>query len=81
MLNRPSSHRGMHHIALNVTHFDACEFFYKDLLGMEVVWRPDANNLYLSSGSDNLALHRVAKRLSGCTASAFRSSGIFSFIA
>ena len=26
---------------------------------MKIVWRPDADNLYLSSGSDNLALHRA----------------------
>lgn len=27
---------------------------------MEVVWEPDTENLYLSSGSDNLALHQIA---------------------
>jgi len=32
--------------------------FYVDLLGFEVEWEPDADNLYLSSGLDNLALHR-----------------------
>jgi catechol 2,3-dioxygenase-like lactoylglutathione lyase family enzyme len=26
---------------------------------MEVVWEPDPDNVYLSSGSDNLALHRA----------------------
>ena len=26
---------------------------------MQVVWQPDPDNLYLSSGSDNLALHRI----------------------
>jgi len=30
-----------------------------DLLGFTVEWEPDADNVYLSSGSDNLALHRV----------------------
>jgi catechol 2,3-dioxygenase-like lactoylglutathione lyase family enzyme len=32
--------------------------FYVDLLGYEVEWAPDPDNLYLSSGIDNLALHR-----------------------
>jgi catechol 2,3-dioxygenase-like lactoylglutathione lyase family enzyme len=27
---------------------------------MKVVWEPDADNLYLSSGSDNLALHQIS---------------------
>ena len=32
--------------------------FYVDVLGFEVEWEPDADNIYLSSGTDNLALHR-----------------------
>ncbi len=32
--------------------------FYVDVLGFEVEWEPDADNIYLSSGIDNLALHR-----------------------
>lgn len=30
------------------------------MLGMDVVWEPDRQNVYLSSGSDNIALHQVA---------------------
>jgi catechol-2,3-dioxygenase len=26
---------------------------------MKVVWRPDSDNVYLSSGKDNLALHQI----------------------
>src|SRR5262245_29823288 len=33
--------------------------FYVDLLGFTVEWEPDADNVYLSSGLDNLALHRA----------------------
>ena len=33
------------------------ESFYVDLLGFDIEWRPDENNVYLSSGVDNLALH------------------------
>lgn len=50
----------MRHVALNVTDIGACERFYVDLLGMTVEWRPDGDNVYLTSGNDNLALHRVA---------------------
>jgi len=32
--------------------------FYAETFGMHVVWEPDAENVYLSSGSDNLALHQ-----------------------
>ena len=33
--------------------------FYIELLGFAVEWEPDADNVYLSSGIDNLALHRA----------------------
>jgi catechol 2,3-dioxygenase-like lactoylglutathione lyase family enzyme len=32
--------------------------FYCDLLGFTVEWEPDPDNVYLTSGIDNLALHR-----------------------
>ena len=56
---RPPATTGLRHVALNVQDIDACERFYTDLLGMRVEWRPDANNVYLTSGNDNLALHRA----------------------
>jgi catechol 2,3-dioxygenase-like lactoylglutathione lyase family enzyme len=49
----------MGHVALNVREMEACERFYVELLGMSVEWRPDEDNLYLTSGPDNLALHRA----------------------
>ena len=33
--------------------------FYTDVLGFEVEWEPDGDNVYLTSGDDNLALHRA----------------------
>ncbi len=57
-MNKPPATAGMRHIALNVSDLQTCERFYVDLLGMEVEWRPDDDNVYLSSGNDNLALHR-----------------------
>lgn len=55
---RPSRTGGLRHVALTVENLAECEHFYVELLGMDVEWRPDANNVYLTSGNDNLALHR-----------------------
>lgn len=53
-------HQGLRHVALRVTDLARSRAFYEALLGMKVVWEPDAENLYLSSGTDNLALHQIA---------------------
>jgi catechol 2,3-dioxygenase-like lactoylglutathione lyase family enzyme len=34
--------------------------FYTGLLGFRLEWEPDPDNVYLTSGTDNLALHRAA---------------------
>ena len=47
------------HVALNVADLRACERFYCEILGLHVVWRPDDRNVYLTTGSDNLALHQA----------------------
>lgn len=54
----PSGLLGMRHVALFVEDLDASLQFYVGLLGMQVEWQPDADNYYLTSGTDNLALHR-----------------------
>ncbi len=64
-MNRPAPTSGMRHIALYATQFEACEHFYVELLGMQVEWRPDDNNVYLTSGNDNLALHRATEQPHG----------------
>ena len=58
-MKRPEATAGLRHVALNVKNLEACEHFYVELLGMQVEWRPDADNVYLTGGSDNLALHRA----------------------
>ena len=62
-MQRPSSFAGLRHVALFVERFEECEHFYVSLLGMQVEWRPDQNNVYLTSGCDNLALHRAPSPL------------------
>jgi catechol 2,3-dioxygenase-like lactoylglutathione lyase family enzyme len=67
-MKRPAPTSGLRHIAVFVTELEACEDFYTKLLGMTVEWRPDNDNVYLTSGNDNLALHRATAE--------FTSSGV-----
>jgi catechol 2,3-dioxygenase-like lactoylglutathione lyase family enzyme len=59
-MKRPEPTFGLRHVALQVRDLAACEKFYVDLMGMQVEWRPDPDNVYLTGGADNLALHRLA---------------------
>ena len=48
---------GIRHLALKVKNFEECLKFYTQILGMKVDWQPDHENVYLTNGKDNLALH------------------------
>jgi len=54
-------HRGLRHLALRVTDLHRSRLFYEQLLGFQSVWEPDPENVYFSSGNDNLALHQIPK--------------------
>jgi len=64
---RPPAHAGLRHVALFVEQWDRCLAFYVDVLGMQVEWHPDEDNIYLTSGNDNLALHRATQPLAAPT--------------
>lgn len=52
---------GLRHVALNVFDVETCVDFYKKIFNMAIEWQPDVGNVYLTSGNDNLAIHRVPK--------------------
>lgn len=63
MTNNLPPLRGLRHLALRVRDISKAKEFYVKFFGMKVVWEPDLENCYLSSGTDNLALHQVADKI------------------
>jgi catechol 2,3-dioxygenase-like lactoylglutathione lyase family enzyme len=51
---------GIRHVALFVRDLEGAERFWVEVMGYEVEWRPDPDNVYLRGGRDNLAMHRRA---------------------
>jgi len=52
-------------VALNVTALEDCLTFYTEVIGMAIEWQPDGDNVFLCSGNDNLALHRILESQPG----------------
>ncbi|MYD45081.1 MAG: hypothetical protein F4W92_01845 [Gammaproteobacteria bacterium] len=50
--------QGIHHVALISTNYEASRKFYAEIMRMQVEWEPDSDNVYLTNGNDNLAIHR-----------------------
>jgi catechol 2,3-dioxygenase-like lactoylglutathione lyase family enzyme len=66
-VKRPPETLGIRHVALFVSDLAKAEAFYCGVLGYQVEWRPDAENVFLTAnGHDNLALH-TRKSASGET--------------
>jgi len=57
-MKRPPATAGLHHVALRAKDAKATATFYMKILGMRLEWQPDEQNYYLTSGSDNLAIHQ-----------------------
>jgi len=60
MRGRPT-HKGIRHLALHVQSLEQMKDFYTEVLGYAVEWEPDSDNVYLTSGTDNVALHRSVR--------------------
>ncbi len=58
-LQKIPSTQGLRHVALKVSSLATSKAFYQKWFGMNIVWEPDAENVYMSSGVDNLALHEI----------------------
>ena len=56
---RPNPTHGLRHVALHCTCLSECVRFYTEFVGMKIEWNPDPDNFYLTSGCDNLALHKA----------------------
>lgn len=63
---------GLRHVALNVRDVAKSVDFYQNILGMKLEWQPDVDNAYLTSGGDNLALHRMETEWTSAQESAQR---------
>ncbi|MBX9914424.1 MAG: VOC family protein [Pseudomonadaceae bacterium] len=59
MLERPAALNGLRHLALQVPNLEACERFYREVLGMRVLHRANPDLVYLTCGNDNLSLGRA----------------------
>jgi catechol 2,3-dioxygenase-like lactoylglutathione lyase family enzyme len=73
--------RGLRHLALRVRDIRKAKEFYLRVFGMKVVWEPDPQNCYLSSGIDNLALHEAAPAADGEASAQASPLDHFGFIA
>lgn len=47
-------------MALRFADVEAAERFFVEVLGYQVEWRPDPDDVYLRRSGDNVALHRTA---------------------
>ena len=58
MTDTPPQHLGLRHVALYVDRLETAVDFWVGVMGYRIEWKPDPDNVYLTSGGDNLALHR-----------------------
>jgi catechol 2,3-dioxygenase-like lactoylglutathione lyase family enzyme len=56
---KPQGMLGIRHVALFIKELDKAVDFYTRVMGMNIEWQPDSDNVYLTNGGDVFALHRV----------------------
>ena len=61
----PSGMIGIRHVALFIKELEVAVDFYTKIMGMQVEWQPDLDNVYLTNQGDVFALHRVDYMASG----------------
>ena len=57
--SKPAGMLGIRHVALFVKELEKAVDFYTRIMGMQIEWQPDADNVYLTNDGDVFALHRV----------------------
>lgn len=55
----PAGMLGIRHVALFIKDLESAIDFYTRIVGMQVEWQPDPDNIYLTNHGDVFALHRV----------------------
>jgi catechol 2,3-dioxygenase-like lactoylglutathione lyase family enzyme len=58
-MQKPHPTAGLRHVALYSKNFAESIAFYTDILQMKIIWQPDEDNVYMTTGDDNFALHRA----------------------
>ncbi len=58
-MTKPQGMVGLRHVALFVQELDIAIDFYTRIMGMQIEWQSDADNVYLTNGGDVFAIHRV----------------------
>lgn len=59
MMNRPQGMVGIRHVALFIQDLESAVDFYTRIMGMEIEWQPDPDNIYLTNHGDVFAFHRT----------------------
>lgn len=58
-MTTPAGMLGIRHVALFIQDLESAIDFYTRIVGMQIEWQPDPDNVYLTNHGDVFALHRV----------------------
>lgn len=60
-MNSPKTTLKLRHVSFYVQSMQQSLYFYRDVLGMEVYYAPNEQNIYLTNGDDAIALHSASQ--------------------